>query len=55
MKIKTGLTLSALVCAVSILAPTSDYTPGEAAKHVGETAMITGTVDGVHQSGKGLT
>ena len=25
----------------------------EAAKHVGETATITGTVDGVHQSGKG--
>jgi DNA/RNA endonuclease YhcR with UshA esterase domain len=39
--------------AASIIAQTSTYTPGEAAKHVGETATITGTVDGVHQSGKG--
>jgi hypothetical protein len=31
----------------------SNYTPQEAPRHVGETATITGTVDGVHQSGKG--
>jgi hypothetical protein len=35
------------------IAQGSDYAPVEAAKHVGETATITGTVDGVHQSGKG--
>jgi DNA/RNA endonuclease YhcR with UshA esterase domain len=53
MKIKTVLTLSAVICVASIIAQGSDYTPVEAAKHVGETATITGTVDGVHQSGKG--
>ena len=34
-------------------AESSTYTPAEAAKHVGETAIITGMVDGFHQSGKG--
>jgi DNA/RNA endonuclease YhcR with UshA esterase domain len=29
------------------------YTPEEAAKHVGETATVTGKVDSFHQSGKG--
>jgi DNA/RNA endonuclease YhcR with UshA esterase domain len=53
MKRKTLLPLFALVCAASIIAQTSTYTPGEAAKHVGETATISGTVEGVHQSGKG--
>jgi DNA/RNA endonuclease YhcR with UshA esterase domain len=53
MKIKTFSTLFALMCAVSVIAQTSNYTPQEAPKHVGETATITGTVDGVHQSGKG--
>src|SRR6266540_1865949 len=52
MKIKT-FTLFAFACAALVSAQTSNYTPGEAAKHVGETATITGTVDGVHQSGKG--
>jgi DNA/RNA endonuclease YhcR with UshA esterase domain len=53
MKIKTLLPLFALVCSASIIAQSSNYTPQEAAKHVGETAAITGSVDGVHQSGKG--
>jgi len=53
MKRRTLFTLFALICAASIFAQSSTYTPGEAAKHVGETATITGTVDGVHQSGKG--
>lgn len=52
MKIKTVLTLAAVICTASIIAQTSNYTPQEAAKHVGETATITGGVDGVHQSGK---
>src|SRR5260370_35351299 len=52
MKRKTLFTLLAFICSSSIIAQTSTYTPGEAAKHVGETAKITGTVDGVHQSGK---
>jgi DNA/RNA endonuclease YhcR with UshA esterase domain len=30
-----------------------NYSPAEAAKHVGETATVTGTVDGFHQSSKG--
>jgi DNA/RNA endonuclease YhcR with UshA esterase domain len=51
MKIKTLLTLFALICAG--IAQTSSYKAAEAAKHVGETATITDTVDGVHQSGKG--
>jgi hypothetical protein len=53
MKIKTVLALSAVFCVASIIAQGSNYTPQEAPKHVGETATITGTVDGVHQSGKG--
>src|SRR2546430_16802914 len=53
MKRKTLFTLFAFICAASIVAQSSTYSPDEAAKHVGETATITGTVDGVHQSGKG--
>jgi DNA/RNA endonuclease YhcR with UshA esterase domain len=53
MKRKTLFPLFALICAASIIAQGSTYAPGEAAKHVGETATISGTVDGVHQSGKG--
>ena len=53
MKIKTVLTLSVVIFVASIIAQGSNYTAAEAAKHVGETATITGTVDGVHQSGKG--
>src|SRR6266480_7628620 len=52
MKIKTVLTLSVVIFAASIIAQSSNYTAVEAAKHVGETATITGMVDGVHQSGK---
>ena len=52
MKRKTLFTLFAFICAASIVAQSSTYSPGEAAKHVGETATITGTVDSVHQSSK---
>jgi DNA/RNA endonuclease YhcR with UshA esterase domain len=53
MKTKTLLTLVAVICAASITAQTSNYTAMEAAKHVGETATVTGRVDSFHQSGKG--
>ena len=53
MKIKTVLTLSVVICVASVIAQNSNYTAAEAAKHVGETATVTDTVDGVHQSGKG--
>jgi DNA/RNA endonuclease YhcR with UshA esterase domain len=54
MKRKTLFPFFALVCAASTIAQTSNYPAREAAKHVGETATITDTVDGVHQmSGKG--
>jgi DNA/RNA endonuclease YhcR with UshA esterase domain len=53
MKRQTLFTLFALICTASIIAQTSNYTPQEAANHVGESATITGGVDGVHQSGKG--
>src|SRR5436189_4374150 len=53
MKIKTLLVLFSLTCSALLIAQTSTYTAVEAAKHVGETATITDTVDGVHQSGKG--
>jgi hypothetical protein len=49
MKIKTLLPLLTLVCAASIIAQSSNYPAREAAKHVGETATITDTVDSVHQ------
>src|SRR5206468_8199037 len=54
MKMKTFLAL--FVCAVvasAIAQAPATYTPEEAAKHVGETATVTGRVDGFHQSGKG--
>src|SRR5581483_5642002 len=53
MKIRTVLTLSAFICVASLNAQGLNYTPQEAARHVGETATVTGTVDGTHQSGKG--
>jgi DNA/RNA endonuclease YhcR with UshA esterase domain len=54
MKPKLLLTLSALTCAALVAAQAPpNYTPQEAAKHVGETATVTGKVDGFHQSGKG--
>ena len=53
MKTKTVLTLFPLICAASITAQTSNYTAADAAKHVGETATVTGRVDSFHQSGKG--
>jgi len=53
MKTKTLLTLFSVICAGSIIAQTPSYTATEAAKHVGETAMVADRVDGVHQSGKG--
>ena len=51
MKRKTLLTVFAVLCAAC--AQTSNYTAVEAAKHVGETATITGRVDGVQHWGKG--
>src|SRR5437762_13585490 len=53
MKRKTLVTLFALICAALVTAQSSNYTAVEAAKHVGETAMVTDRVDGVHQSSKG--
>ena len=53
MKRKRLLTLFTVMCAALVIAQSSNYTPEEAPKHVGETATITGTVDGVHQSGRG--
>jgi len=54
MKRKAVLTLLAAMCtcfAVAQAEPT--YSPEEPAKHVGETATVTGRVNGFHQSGKG--
>src|SRR4029450_2707880 len=50
---KTLLTLFIVAFAASVIAqalPT--YTAQEASKHVGETAVITGEVEDVHQTGK---
>jgi hypothetical protein len=50
---ETLLVLFIVACAASVIAqalPT--YTAQEASKHVGETAVITGEVEDVHQSGK---
>jgi len=52
MKIKTLSPLLVLAFAASIIAQGVSFTATEAAKPVGETTTITGTVDGVHQSGK---
>lgn len=63
MKTKMLLTVSAVICVASAIAacrPTatvagaqsSTYSAVEAAKHVGETATVTGRVDSFHQSGK---
>jgi DNA/RNA endonuclease YhcR with UshA esterase domain len=54
MKTKTFVALfAAAVAALAIAQTPTAYTPEEAAKHVGETATVTGKVDGFHQSGKG--
>ena len=53
MKRKTLLTVFAVLCAAC--AQTSNYTAVEAAKHVGETATITGRVDGVQHLSNGNT
>lgn len=54
MKTKTTVALFAAAIAALAIAQTGPtYTPEEAAKHVGETATVTGKVDGFHQSGKG--
>jgi DNA/RNA endonuclease YhcR with UshA esterase domain len=54
MKTKTTVALLAAAIAALAIAQTGPtYTPEEAAKHVGETATVTGKVDGFHQSGKG--
>jgi DNA/RNA endonuclease YhcR with UshA esterase domain len=53
MKRKTLITVFAVLCAAC--AQTSNYTAVEAAKHVGETATITGRVDGVQHLSNGNT
>src|SRR5260370_9605511 len=54
MKTKTFLALFVgAVATLAIAQAPPTYPPEEAAKHVGETATITGRVDGFHQSGKG--
>ena len=53
MKTKTLLALFVSALAALAIAQTSNYTAVEAAKHVGETAIVTGTVDSFHQTGKG--
>src|SRR5437899_6231369 len=53
MKTKTYLSLFVVLCRVTVIAQSSNYSASEAAKHVGETATVTDKVDGVHQSGKG--
>jgi len=54
MKTKTFLALFvAAIATLAIAQAPPTYPPEEAPKHVGETATITGTVDSVHQSGKG--
>jgi len=54
LKIKKLLTLLAVVCATSIVAQAPpSYTAVEAAKHVGQTAVVTDKVASVHQSTRG--
>jgi DNA/RNA endonuclease YhcR with UshA esterase domain len=54
MKTKTWVALfGVLLVLVASAQNTPIYSPGEAAKHVGETATVKGRVDGFHQSGKG--
>ena len=54
MKTKTIIVLfTATIAALAVAQTPATYTPAEAAKHVGETATVTGKVDGFHQSGKG--
>jgi len=54
LKIKKLLTLLAVVCATSIVAQAPpSYTAVEAAKHVGQTAVVTDKVASVHQSPRG--
>ena len=54
MKTKSTLALFAAVfAALAVAQAPPNYTPEEAARHVGETATVTGTVDGFNQSGKG--
>ena len=53
MKVKTLRMLLVVACAASITAQTlPTYTAQEASRHVGETAIITGKVESVQQSGK---
>jgi hypothetical protein len=54
MKRKTLLGLLPVICAALAVAQAPpNYSACEASKHVGETATVTGRVDGFHQSGKG--
>src|ERR1043165_10190619 len=51
----TKIVIALLVVGVAALTmvQTPTYTAADAAKHVGEIATITGTVNGVRQAGKG--
>jgi hypothetical protein len=53
MKPKIFLALLVVAVAALAMAQTPTYTVADAAKHVGEIATITGTVNDVHQAGKG--
>jgi hypothetical protein len=53
MKLKTIVApIAAAIAALAVAQSGPTYTPAEAAKHVGETATVTGKVDGFYQSGK---
>ncbi|MGH7981951.1 MAG: hypothetical protein ACREFF_02250 [Candidatus Udaeobacter sp.] len=51
MKTKISLVLLLDAIVALAMAQTPIYTAADAAKHVGEIATITGTVNGVHQGG----
>jgi hypothetical protein len=51
MKAPNLLSLFMVLCATGLIAETPrEYTPVEAAKHIGENAQVTGTVKRVNQS-----
>ena len=54
MKTKSMLVLLPVVCvALAVAHAAPNYTAAEAAKHVGETATVTGKIDEVHQAARG--
>ena len=51
MKTLTAAAFVGLLCAGLLFGQKpSEYTATEAGKHIGETAKVTGTVDGTHQA-----